>query len=425
MKGLTTRTAYLRRFSRSMSLIILLGCAGFSWGQNSPGNAPATGRRRTAAARLQTIQLPEANRSSGVGFEQALTRMMNLTVPSDRPLQGSQVGQLLWAGQGVAIPRGAAVVAAQPTLPMRLYVSLPDGIYTYEPVPHVLQQLEAGDQRAALAAAALGQAAGPVGGCQIIIAGVSREYSSRYGNRARSIMAVQAGLMAQSIQLQAVCEDLTFIGTADVDATAIRRVTRMGREMEPLYVIMAGSPMSQANTTQPAPSPTRSAVIIVPPAGFDDAELFNTQRLLQSASIQTVIASTRVGPITGAGGGVAQSDLLINNVVAENYDAVIFLGGPGVTSLVNNRVVLDLVRRAVATNRVIGASGNAPTILANAGVLQGVRVTAMMSEAQTLTVAGAVYTGNPVEQAGSLVTSVGPQAVSGFVRAIVGAVLGI
>jgi protease I len=102
---------------------------------------------------------------------------------------------------------------------------------------------------------------------------------------------------------------------------------------------------------------------------------------------------------------------------------VIFVGGPGAVDFVGNRTALNLVRQAFSQRKVIAGIGTAPTILANAGVLKGVRVTAFLSERVNLVQAGAVYTGNPVEKDGSIVTATGPVVANVFVRAIVDALV--
>lgn len=421
MKGRTILTMCPRPSlgTLSISLVFLLGMAALGWGQAAQTQSQ---RRTVRPDRLRTIQLPEASRSAGVSVEQALRRLMNLDAPSDLRLEQSQISQLLWAGQGVAAQPSGPVVTAEPLPAMRLYVSLPDGLYLYHPGTHTLQQTQGSDLRRPVASAALDQEVGlsPVGGCQIILAGVPREYMARFGARARNVMAIQAGQMAQSMQLKAVSLDLTFIATGSFDPSAVRRAARLARDVDPLYVLLVGNPISRpTDVTEPQPvQPGRRAVLIVPPGGFQDDELFGARRGLELAGVQTVIASTQLGAIVGMGGSVAEAELLISRVAVETFDAVVFIGGSGTVALPGNRMVLDLARRAVATNRVIAASGNAPIILAEAGIIAGARVTGLLAVRDLLLVAGAAYTGAPVERDGPLVTSVGPQAVPQFVRAI-------
>ncbi|MBN1362661.1 MAG: DJ-1/PfpI family protein [Sedimentisphaerales bacterium] len=426
MKGRTILTACRGPFLRSTRLILVVLLSLASLGSEQA--PPSEGRRAPRTGRARTIQLPKPSQSTGVSVEQALLRLLNLTPPAEQRLQPEQIGQLLWAGQGVALPQAGEKAAIDQLPAIRLYVALPDGLYLYYPGPHALQQAGEGDVRASLATAALNQpTAGPIGGCQIVLAGASRDFSARFGTKGRNAMLLQAGQMAQSIQLEAVCRDLTFVAAGNFDAGAVRRTCRLPRELEPLYVLMVGVPASRGTDVvqpQPGQGPPKRAVLIVPQNGFQDQELFDTKRGLELASVQTVIASTRIGPVTGAAGGVAEAELLVNRVAVENFDAIVFIGGPGTVSLVNNRIVLDLAQRAANLRRVIAASGNAPTILANAGIISGARVTSLLAQRDMLLLAGGIWTGAPVEKDGPLVTSAGPQVVPQFVMAILDALSG-
>jgi protease I len=78
----------------------------------------------------------------------------------------------------------------------------------------------------------------------------------------------------------------------------------------------------------------------------------------------------------------------------------------------------------VRKGKVLAAIGVAPTILANANVLAGVRATSYLSEQNVLVQAGAIYTGLPVERDRLIITATGPAAALQFGRAIVDALAG-
>lgn len=380
--------------------------------------------RRMPPARLQAIQLPQPATSSAVSFEQAVTELRNVQLPGIQRLDMAKIGQLAWATQGARVPStvatpGAAQVPGEAL--MQVYFILPEGLFTYEPRGHVLQPISEGDVRSALAAALLKQAVAPAGGCQIIIAGSVRDFSARYGTRARTVMALQAGKMSQNIQLQAVAQGLTFISVDAVEGADVRRVARIPRNYEPLYVAIVGYPASQTPdmAAQPVTSqPGRRALLVVPPMGFQDEELLATRRALEAAGVQVTVASGRKGPLGGMFGGTAQADVLLNQVSVDSYDAVVFIGGTGAIEYVNNATVQNLARQASVQRKVLAAIGTAPGILANAGVMRGVRSTGYISERERLTRAGAVYTGNPAEKDGLIITAIGSPAAQLFAQAI-------
>jgi protease I len=118
------------------------------------------------------------------------------------------------------------------------------------------------------------------------------------------------------------------------------------------------------------------------------------------------------------GGGTLQADVLLNQVSIDNVDAVVFIGGVGAAEYVRNPIAQNLARQVSVRRKVLAAIGTAPSILASAGVLRGARVTAYLSEQQRIVRAGAVYTGNPAEKDGLIVTATGSAAVPLFTQAI-------
>ncbi len=388
--------------------------------------APVRSRRTLGTQRLKTIQLPEPVTSSAVSLEQAIIEQANMQLPGNQRVEFAKIGQLAWAAQGVRM--SPAVSTPAPTrmpgerFPIVVYFVLPDGVYLYNPTGHTLQQTGEGDGRQTIANALLNQPAAVTGGFQVILAGSFRDFAARYGARARTVMQLQAGRMSQNIQLQAAALGLAFIGIDTVESSSVRRVTRIARNLDPLYAAIVGYPASEAarqTATEQVVNGTKRALLVVPPQGFQDQELLETRRVLELAGVQVTLASTRMGPILGMLGGTAQADILLNQANVDNYDAIVFIGGVGAIDYINNPIAQNLVRRAVARGKVLAAIGTAPSILAGAGALSGVRATAYLSEQGRLVLGGANYTGNPVEKDGLIVTAVGPLAATTFAQAIV------
>lgn len=421
------RTSLANRFARYaqnlyVPLLVLLTLATISWSQQAQ---PGVRRRTTAAPRLRTIQLPEPSTAGTVSVEQALLDQQRASIPSDQRLESSALGQLAWAAQGVRVPRGASAPATTLNqLPaMRLYFILPDGVYSYNPADHSLQQISADDERQTMAAALVNRVGAPIGGAQIVIAGSSRDYAIQYGVQARNAMLLQAGQAAQSIQLQAIGLGLTFVNIDSVNLNSVRRVVRLAKGLDPLCVMFVGYPGGKASTpaaTQPtATQPVNKKVlIVVPQQAFQDQELFETKRALELAGVPVQVASMRLTGLTGMLGGTANADLLLTQAKLGDYGAVVFIGGPGVAEYLNNPTVMNLARQAADQRKVVAAIGTAPTILATAGILKGVRVTGYLPEQARIVQGGATYTGNPVEKDGSIVTATSAPTVSLFVQAI-------
>jgi protease I len=112
-------------------------------------------------------------------------------------------------------------------------------------------------------------------------------------------------------------------------------------------------------------------------------------------------------------------DILIHDVQVKDYDAVVFIGGFGCTEYFDNPIAHKIARQALEQGKILAAIELAPTILANAGLLNGKKATA--SRSYILKQRGAIYTGEHVERDGNIITGSGPNAATEFGEAIVSA----
>ena len=160
------------------------------------------------------------------------------------------------------------------------------------------------------------------------------------------------------------------------------------------------------------------AVLIIAKAIFRDEELFDTQKALEEAGVSTTVASSIVGTCKGKLGETARSTLLVKDISAGDYDAVIFVGGSGAMQYYDDPAALSLAKQADQKCKVIAAICIAPRILANAGLLEGKTATCYESEAEAIRKLGANYTGNDVEQDGKTITANGPHAAYDFGKKI-------
>ena len=132
-----------------------------------------------------------------------------------------------------------------------------------------------------------------------------------------------------------------------------------------------------------------------------------------------VTASKKVGICKGGLGGETEATVSISDVNVSDYDAIVFIGGVGAKEYFDNETALDIARQAKAKNKVLAAICIAPAVLANAGLLDGVKATCYESERVRLKKAGADFTGADVERDGLIITGSGPKAAKEFGRTIV------
>ena len=412
--------------------VIILACfAALCLGQRSATTGRSSSLRspRSRSLPQKIIQLTEPKLTGTLSFEEALSKRQSVRLFSGKPLKSSQIGQLAWAGQGATTPQKDLQTAtlAGSTYPIQLFLATEEGVFLYRPAKHNLEQTLEQDIRPGLAAATSMQQSVMTAGCNIIVAGSVRKFSTQFRSKARTYMLLEAGHIAQNILLQAVCLDLGSITVPDFNAKDVSKASRLPRDIEPLYIICVGQPIEQAleeAAKNEDGTGVKRAALVVASQNFRDEELFETKRALDAAGVQSVIASTKIGIIAGVLGNISDANILIGQVRVDDYDAIIFIGGPGAVEYVANPIALNLAREAVRQRKILAAIDTAPTILAIAGVLPGVRVTGFLSERDRLIFAGAVYTGLPVEQDRLIITGSGPAASIQFARAVADAITG-
>jgi protease I len=106
------------------------------------------------------------------------------------------------------------------------------------------------------------------------------------------------------------------------------------------------------------------------------------------------------------------------------WDAVIFVGGGGAEVFFDDEAAHALARAQSGSQHTLAAICIAPSTLAHAGLLGGVRATAFPSQENDLESHGAIWTGAPVTIDGHIITGNGPQAATAFGEAVADA-LGI
>jgi len=155
-------------------------------------------------------------------------------------------------------------------------------------------------------------------------------------------------------------------------------------------------------------------LMVVAPKNFRDEEYQKPRQVLEAAGWQIEVASKKVNEAVGMLGAKAKIDKDISQVNVDDYQGVVFVGGTGAAVYFEDQTVLALAKTAFEKDKVVGAICIAPSILANAGILQGKKATAFFSEQENLIAKGAQYTGEPVTVDGKIVTANGPQAAEKF-----------
>lgn len=160
-------------------------------------------------------------------------------------------------------------------------------------------------------------------------------------------------------------------------------------------------------------------LMVVAQKGFRDEELFETKAALERAHHACVIASRAAGSCVGSRGGETKASRAIDEVDPKDFDAVVFVGGPGAKVFFDDPAAIALARDTHAAKKLVAAICVAPTILANAAVLRGRKATAFSSEIDAIQEGGATYEGPGVVVDGDVVTASGPDQAAAFGKALV------
>jgi SagB-type dehydrogenase family enzyme len=194
------------------------------------------------------IELPDVAIESSMSVEEALLNRRSIREYAADNLTLAELGQLLWAAQGITKPdRGFRTAPSAGGLyPLELFMAvgdvtdLPAGVYKYTPANHALIRIFERDVRPALSDAALGQESIRNGSAVIVIAGVYQRTQHKYGDRGSRYVHMEVGHAAQNVYLQAESMDLgTVIIGAFIDEE-VQEVMGMDQDELPLGIMPVG-----------------------------------------------------------------------------------------------------------------------------------------------------------------------------------------
>ena len=164
--------------------------------------------------------------------------------------------------------------------------------------------------------------------------------------------------------------------------------------------------------------------VLVPLAeGFEEIEAVTIIDVLRRAGVRVDVASLGDKRVTGSHGIAVEADMSLDDARAADYDLMALPGGmPGTLHLRQDPRVLRLVREMESSDKPLAAVCAAPSVLAEAGVLEGRRATVHPSAASFL--AGAKIEDARVVRDGKIVTGKAAGTALEFAFALVEALLG-
>lgn len=199
------------------------------------------------AAPPASLELPAPRLSGTLALEQLLAQRRSVRTFVRAPLSLPELGQLLWAAQGISHPEGLRTApSAGAIYPLEIYAvvgqveGLAPGVYHYRPRRHDLQKIRDGDAREALARAALQQSWLADAAAVIAVAAVFERAAWKYGARAPRYVQMEAGHAGQNLLLQAEALSLGAVVVGAFDDSAVAAVLGLADDTQPLSLIPVG-----------------------------------------------------------------------------------------------------------------------------------------------------------------------------------------
>ncbi|MFA5287294.1 MAG: DJ-1/PfpI family protein [Candidatus Omnitrophota bacterium] len=162
-----------------------------------------------------------------------------------------------------------------------------------------------------------------------------------------------------------------------------------------------------------------SVVMVIAHKGFRDEELLEAKEVLEKNNISVKVASTVLSQAQGKLGALIKPDILFKDINLADFDALVFIGGPGSVEYWDDPLAHKLLQDAILSGKVVAGICAAAVTLAKSGILKGKRATVFSGDSQELINSGVNYTAAPLERDGNIITADGPKAARVFGEEIV------
>ena len=193
------------------------------------------------------ISLPLPNFTSRISIEETLLQRRSTRQFTKEPLSLSEVGQLLWAAQGITSKDGKRTApSAGGICPLESYLiagnvdGLAAGVYKYLPETHQLDPGKSGDFRSELAAACFNQSCVADGVAIIGFCGTYEAMNAKYGSGSEKYVDMEVGHASQNLHLQAVSLGLGTVVVAAIREEEARGILQLPANEKPIYLMPVG-----------------------------------------------------------------------------------------------------------------------------------------------------------------------------------------
>jgi 4-methyl-5(b-hydroxyethyl)-thiazole monophosphate biosynthesis len=150
------------------------------------------------------------------------------------------------------------------------------------------------------------------------------------------------------------------------------------------------------------------ALVFLAP-GFEEIEAVTVVDILKRAGVDVTVAGLTPNMTEGKHGLKVTPDTSIDNVDVTDFDAVVLPGGnPGYKNLRKDPRVVAMVKKAFDSNKLVAAICAGPTVLSDAGILEGKACTIYPGMEDELVKGGGKPRSDSIVVDGTVITSRGP-----------------
>ena len=224
-----------------------IGAAGALGMLLTPGGQP---ERYKTYPQLEQIELPSPQGYQGLSLEATIEARRSRRDYTDAALSLANLSRLLHLGLGITSPDRElrAAPSAGALYPLEVYVvvhrveGLPAGIYHYAVRTHRLERLRAGDFRAAMVAAGVGQEVLGQASVCFVISAIWQRTRWKYRQRTYRYVLMEAGHQGQNLYLAATSVGLGAVAVGAFFDEALNNLLELdGIEEAALYLVAVGS----------------------------------------------------------------------------------------------------------------------------------------------------------------------------------------
>lgn len=212
-----------------------------------------TGKTEEMVQVAAPVSLPKPSLTGRLSVEAALQARRSRRDYTSDSLNIRQVGQMLWAAQGVTTNWGGRTApSAKSAYPVTIYlvaykvIDLNPGVYRYLPgereALHQIQLMKSGDFQSSLAAA-IGQNAAANSPALLLVTGDMDKMAKAFDNkRMDNDVYLEVGHVAENLYLQAESLGLGMVVMGGFDQVKVRAVLNLPEKETIIYAIPFGVP---------------------------------------------------------------------------------------------------------------------------------------------------------------------------------------